>query len=400
MGMTKNDSSGMEERDIQVEQPSIIGTAGEFEGQIIRLAKRMRLGRHRENDVCFKDPTVSAFHVQITAAGDDYEIMDLGSKNRSRLNGKKISRPVFLADNDVIEIGESNFRFRLPQDEGAKHTYSTPDRNSIRKPKVRPRSLGEIVCKQKTRGLRAVCSRRATVRSDSEGSALDAMVHQDSEPAAKMNRGEPKKTERVVTSRALRGLVVLIVGVIVVLAVVAKFVLSTSPTLCKQNTVAEHRPPRDRQARLALIQRIWEKWESELPEKELDVPDIDILLDGTLGQADQMCSSTPDVRWRFYKTCLKVVRATRSEQEDSENKKQAEQLLLRVKIEMEDEEQRCSKLLQEAKKAGRWSDAGEMLRHIRGLLDLEHDNQGSELAQVYCDLELEIKQECESRTGS
>ncbi|UCE48766.1 MAG: FHA domain-containing protein, partial [Phycisphaerales bacterium] len=176
MGMTKDDSSGKEERDIQVEFPSLVGTAGEFEGQIVRLAKKMRLGRHRENDVRFGDPTVSAFHAQITAVGDSYEVVDLGSKNRSRLNGKKISRPVFLADNDMLMIGRSNFRFKLPQVERAEHTYSTSNGNSISESRTGPRSSGEIVCSQMTNGPHAVCHKRATVGGDAEGPDPNGMA--------------------------------------------------------------------------------------------------------------------------------------------------------------------------------------------------------------------------------
>jgi len=191
-----------------------------------------------------------------------------------------------------------------------------------------------------------------------------------------------------------------IVCLIVAWPIVARFVLNTSPTAPKQNAVSEYKSLWDYRARLALIQRIWKKWESELPEKEPDVGDIDSFLDRTLRQAARMQISAPAVQWRFYKTCLRITRATKGEPEDSEYRKQAEQLLLRVKIEIEDEEKRYSILLQEAKEAGERSNAIEILQHIKDLLGLKHDNRESELAQAYCDLEQEIKQEQDSHAGS
>lgn len=400
MGTTKNDMCKTEVRDINVERPSLVGTAGEFEGQIIELPERIRLGRHPQNDLCFSDPTVSAFHAQITAVGDRYEIMDLRSKNRLKLNGKRIHRPVFLANNDLFEIGKNSFRFRLLRSGGTADTPSTSDRNTISKPEVGLQSSDGIIHTQKTRGCSATGSKRTSVRDDLEGHAVKVAAQGAGEPEGKMNRKKPKRAGRVVANVALRGLAAFIVCLIVAWPIVARFVLNTSPTAPKQNAVSEYKSLWDYRVRLALIQRIWKKWESELSEKEPDVGDIDSFLDRTLRQAAQMQISAPAVQWRFYKTCLRITRATKGEPEDSEYRKQAEQLLLRVKIEIEDEEKRYSILLQEAKEAGERSNAIEILQHIKDLLDLKHDNREGELAQAYCDLEQEIKQEQDSHAGS
>lgn len=395
MGTTNNDILKTEERGVHVKRPSLIGTAGEFEGQIIELPERIRLGRHPQNDLCFSDPTVSAFHAQITVVGARYEIMDLRSKNRSKLNGKKIHRPVFLADNDLIEIGKNSFRFRLPRcRDGA--GPSTPDPDTASKPKARLRSSDGITHTQKTRGCGATRSNHTSVQDDLERGAEKATAQAAGKLEAKMNIKKSRKPRRVVANLALGGLVAFIVGLITAWPIVTRFVLNTSPAAPKQNAVSEHELSWDYSVRLALMRRIWEKWESELPEKEPDIGDIGSFLDKTLRQADQMQVSTPDVRWRFYKTCLRITRATKGKAEDSEYREQAEQLLLRVKIEIEDEERRFSRLLQEAKEAGKRSNAVEILQHIKDLLDLEHDNRESELAQLYCDLEQEIKQEQES----
>ncbi len=396
MGTTNNDILKTEKKGVHVKRPSLVGNAGEFEGQIIELPERIRLGRHPQNDLCFSDPTVSAFHAQITAIGTRYEIMDLRSKNRSKLNGKRIHRPVFLADNDLIQIGKNSFRFRLPWSVDGADAPIAPDRDIISKPKVRLLSSDGIMHTQKTRGRSAACSNHTGVRDDFQGSAVKVAAQAAVKPEAKMNTKKPRKAGRVVANIALRGLAAFIIGLIVAWPIVTRFVLNTSPAAPKQNAVSEHESSWDYSTRLALMRRIWEKWESELPEKEPDIGDIGSFLDKTLRQADQMQVSTPDVRWRFYKTCLRITRATKGKPEDSEYRKQAEQLLLRVKIEIEDEERRFFKLLQQAKHAGKRSNAVAILQHIKDLLDLEHDNRESELVQLYCDLEQEIKQEQES----
>ena len=194
--------------------------------------------------------------------------MDLRSKNRSKLNGKRIHRPVFLANNDLIEIGKNSFRFRLPRSGGAADTPSTPDRNTTGKPEVGLRSSDEIIHTQKTQGRTATGSKRTNVRDDLEGRAVKVTAQGAGEPEGKMNRKKPKRAGRVVANVALRCLAAFIVYLIVAWPIVARFVLNTSPTAPKQNAVSEYKSLWDYRTRLALIQRIWKKWESELPEKE------------------------------------------------------------------------------------------------------------------------------------
>ena len=66
----------------------LIGTEGEHRGQVIELSDATKWGRHPQNDVCFSDATVSAFHMQITEVGGGYEVTDLRSKNGTKLNGR------------------------------------------------------------------------------------------------------------------------------------------------------------------------------------------------------------------------------------------------------------------------------------------------------------------------
>jgi pSer/pThr/pTyr-binding forkhead associated (FHA) protein len=396
MRMKKNDKCKIEVRGTNVERPSLVGTAGEFKGQIIELGAKIRLGRHPQNDLCLSDPTVSAFHTQITAVGDNYEIMDLRSKNRSKLNGKRLHRPVFLANNDLIEIGKNSFRFRIPRSVGRADSTCTPDSKSD----VKFQSLNESIPTHKAQEHNVTSPKCADVQGDLKEDFVKVIAKRASESESEMNRRKPKRARRTITNITMYKLVAFVGFLIIAGPIVMRFVINMSPTALKKNAVSESKSRWDHQSRLVLLQRIWEKWESEFSEKEPDISDINSFLNNSLMQADQMRLRAPSVQWQFYKTCLRIARAIKDEPKDSEYIKQVEQLLLRVKIEIEDQEQLYSKLLQEAKETGEGSNAAEILQHIKDLLDLEHDNRESELAHLYCDLEQEIKQTQEINAGS
>jgi hypothetical protein len=383
MGTTNNDILKTEERGVHVKRPFLIGTAGEFEGQIIELPERIRLGRHPQNDLCFSDPTVSAFHAQITAVGARYEIMDLRGKNRSKLNRKKIHRPVFLADNDLIEIGRNSFRFRLPRSRSAADTGSKPDNNTACKPENQLCSSDESLRTHQTQGYSAAGCENSNVEGDVGKLAIKGMAQQAIESQVRIKRDRPK-IKRVVVSLLLRVLASFIIVLIIALPIIVKFVPITSPTVPEQNNVSQQNSPWDHLFHLSLIQRIWQGWESKLSEEQPDIEDIGSFLDQTLRKADQqMQMSAPDARWQFYKTCLMVIRVTKRQPEYTEYSKQAELLLMRVKIEIEDQEQKYASLLKQAKEAGNRSNAGTILQQIKDLLDLENDNKESDLAQLY-----------------
>jgi S1-C subfamily serine protease len=66
------------------------------------------IGRHPLSDVRFdaeRDLDVSARHAAIVRRGDAFVLQDLGSKNGTYVNGKRISGDTTLADGDVIGFG-------------------------------------------------------------------------------------------------------------------------------------------------------------------------------------------------------------------------------------------------------------------------------------------------------
>jgi hypothetical protein len=62
------------------------------------------IGRWRDNDVVVDDRWVSRHHARVRHAGEQYLIEDLGSKNGTLVNGRRIAGPTALADGDEIQV--------------------------------------------------------------------------------------------------------------------------------------------------------------------------------------------------------------------------------------------------------------------------------------------------------
>jgi len=70
------------------------------------------VGRDRGSDVVLSDPQVSRHHALIRRLGNaDFYLIDSGSSNGSRLNGRRITTPTLLADGDRITIGCTTLLF-------------------------------------------------------------------------------------------------------------------------------------------------------------------------------------------------------------------------------------------------------------------------------------------------
>jgi adenylate cyclase len=76
--------------------------------------KTWSVGRGRQNDVVIEDQYVSRVHFQLTPIRDQsgYFITDMGTRNGTFLNGKKISKPTILKNGDEIRVGSAVIEFR------------------------------------------------------------------------------------------------------------------------------------------------------------------------------------------------------------------------------------------------------------------------------------------------
>jgi hypothetical protein len=77
------------------------------------------LGRAPDAGVWIDAPGVSRSHAQITVAGRDATVEDLGSKNGTFVKGERITAPYHLADGDQIRLGSVVITFRIPPPAGS-----------------------------------------------------------------------------------------------------------------------------------------------------------------------------------------------------------------------------------------------------------------------------------------
>jgi DNA-binding winged helix-turn-helix (wHTH) protein len=78
------------------------------------------LGRDENAVVWIDDPLVSRRHARIVIDDTGAVLEDLGSKNGTRLRGRRIESPSKLADKDLVTVGPASMIFRVFQ-----HTGST-----------------------------------------------------------------------------------------------------------------------------------------------------------------------------------------------------------------------------------------------------------------------------------
>ncbi len=71
------------------------------------------VGRAEGNDVRLGSPTVSRFHAMLRSIGGHWVVIDLDSRNGTRVRGERVVAPRILHPNDPIQFGEMPFVFRM-----------------------------------------------------------------------------------------------------------------------------------------------------------------------------------------------------------------------------------------------------------------------------------------------
>ena len=82
------------------------------------------LGRGPESIEWIDRDTVSRRHARIVVEGDKATLEDLGSKNGTFVNGKRLSAAAALADGDEIKLGSVSLAFRTLRDAASTATSS------------------------------------------------------------------------------------------------------------------------------------------------------------------------------------------------------------------------------------------------------------------------------------
>ena len=83
-------------------------------GQVLSIAETpFTMGRHATNQLPIDDDSISRFHARFVCEGDKYFVEDLGSRNGTFLQGKRITRAE-IKDDDWVQLGARvAFRFTL-----------------------------------------------------------------------------------------------------------------------------------------------------------------------------------------------------------------------------------------------------------------------------------------------
>lgn len=94
--------------------PKLEATQGPNAGETYRVKLTTRIGRERDNDVILTDPKVSRHHARIDLQEGVWVLTDLGSANKTYLNGAVVTSPTPLESGDRIRLGETELTFHLP----------------------------------------------------------------------------------------------------------------------------------------------------------------------------------------------------------------------------------------------------------------------------------------------
>jgi len=99
--------------------PRLVAIDGPLSGRTFYLDEPVvSIGRFVSNDIWLVEPIVSRHHCVIRTEGDEYMIEDLNSANGTYVNGELV-KACSLTEGALIQIGTSQFRFKLQNPEGS-----------------------------------------------------------------------------------------------------------------------------------------------------------------------------------------------------------------------------------------------------------------------------------------
>lgn len=96
----------------QQASPFLIDALGD---RVVLEGDRLVLGRAADCDLVVVDQRVSRHHAELRRSGDSFSLVDLGSRNGTYLNGRRISQPLPLRNEDVIRLGSARFVYHDPE---------------------------------------------------------------------------------------------------------------------------------------------------------------------------------------------------------------------------------------------------------------------------------------------
>jgi len=86
------------------EYPILIGQTGPLNGHRWVIHQTLMLGRDPSCDVVIPERQVSRYHARLMVSRNGVILEDLGSKNGTYYNGRKLEDPVVLQDSDMVQV--------------------------------------------------------------------------------------------------------------------------------------------------------------------------------------------------------------------------------------------------------------------------------------------------------
>lgn len=84
--------------------PVLIGQAGPLNGERWAIADAIMIGRDVTCDVVVPDRQVSRYHARLTLGEKGVLLEDLGSKNGTFYEGKRVEEPVYVQDGGLVQV--------------------------------------------------------------------------------------------------------------------------------------------------------------------------------------------------------------------------------------------------------------------------------------------------------
>lgn len=86
------------------------------------------VGRGKDNDFVISDQCISRNHAILQSTGNnEFFIIDLGSRNGTFVNGRRVSIPVTLKDGDRVTFGKTDVQFYCPAASGEATLRNNPE---------------------------------------------------------------------------------------------------------------------------------------------------------------------------------------------------------------------------------------------------------------------------------
>lgn len=96
-------SQPMNSRDNRKEYPCLVvpGIGGDPVRHVIK-GREATIGREPGNDICIRDPLVSKYHARIIISNHSVTLFDLGSANRTRVNGQVVTQATLRYGDELM----------------------------------------------------------------------------------------------------------------------------------------------------------------------------------------------------------------------------------------------------------------------------------------------------------